>query len=237
VIDHPKPFTEHLEELRVRLIKSLLSVALGTACAYPFVDRAIEHLSKPVGSFIFLQPTEAFFVRLKIALALGAVAAAPAVIFQVWSFVAVALTPVEKKSLVWILPASYTLFVLGISFGFFFLVPAGVKFLLSYGTPHVVPMLGIEHYINFVGTICLVLGGVFQMPLAAFFLSKIGLLDPRRLSDKRRIAVLVIYIASAFLTPGPDPVTAIMLAVPAYLLFECSILTAGLARKGESLNP
>ena len=226
--DRPKPFLEHLEELRFRLIKSLISVALGTALAYGFVDPAIALLSKPVGSFIFLEPTEAFFIRLKIALALGVVLAVPVVLYQLWRFVALALTPNEKKSIFWVLPASYLLFVLGISFGFFYLVPAGVKFLLSYASPALEPKLSIESYVNFVGTICLVLGAVFQMPLVSFFLAKMGLADSAWLAEKRRNAVLVTYIASALLTPGPDPVTAIMLAVPAYLLYECSILTARL---------
>lgn len=229
--DHPKPFVEHLEELRLRLIKSFIAVALGTAIGYTFVDRTIAFISRPVGRFIFLAPTEAILARLKLALATGFVMAMPVVIYQIWKFIVIALDPLEKRSLIWILPVSYLLFVTGLSFGFFFMVPTAIKFLLSYSTPQVVANLSIEHYVNFLGTVCIALGAVFQMPLVTFFLSKVGVIDSRWLSEKRPIAILLIYVSSAFLTPGPDPITAIMLAVPTYALFECSILSARIARK------
>lgn len=224
--DRSRPFLEHLEELRVRLIRAVVGVAAGTAVGYQFVDRVIADLSKPVGRFIFLHPTEAFFVRLKIALGLGVLLSAPVIMYQLWKFVMVALTPEERRSIFWVLPSSYLLFLAGASFGFFFLVPAGVKFLLSYSSAVLVPNLAIDQYVDFVGTMCLVLGGIFQMPLVSYFVSRFGLMDSSWLAEKRRIALVVIYIASALLTPGPDPVTAIMLFVPSYLLYEASIVTA-----------
>ena len=229
----PKPLLEPLEELRFRLIKSLAAVVLGAVVSYWFVDGILAVLSRPVGRFIFLQPTEAFFVRLKIALASGIVLAMPVIIYQVWKFVVVALTPLEKKSMFWVLPASYILFVCGTSFGFFVLVPAGMKFLLGYASPLVQPALSIEYYINFVGTVCLVLGAIFQMPLVSFFLGRFGIVEAAWLSSISREASLVTYVASAFLTPGPDPVTALLLALPTYLLFECSILAAKAAAKSS----
>jgi len=198
---------------------------------YHFVDLVITFFSKPVGRFVYLQPTEAFFVRLKIALGAGIILAMPVVIFQIWRFVVVALTPLEKKALFWILPVSYGLFVLGISFGFFVVVPAGIKFLLSYSSEVLVATISIGYYVNFVGTICLVLGVVSQLPLASFFSSRLGLIDSQWLTDKRRIVILVIYLASALLTPGPDPVTAVLLAIPTYLVYEISIITARWGRQ------
>lgn len=232
--DAPQPFFEHLEELRSRLISAMIAVAIGAAVAFQFTSRIIDFLARPVGRFIFIQPTEAFFVRLKIALVAGVMIALPVVLFQIWKFVVVALTPAERKSLMWLLPASYALFVGGFAFGFFVLVPAGIGFLLGYGTPTLVPSLSVAAYIDFVGAICLALGAVFQMPVVAFYLSRIGILQPSFLSRQRRIAVLIIYAASALLTPGPDPVTALLLALPTYVLFECSIWTARLAVKNET---
>jgi len=228
--DVPKPFLDHLEELRFRLIKALISVAGGTVAGFLLVDPVIRYLAKPVGKFVYLVPTEAFFIRLKIALALGFFLALPFILFQIWQFVVVALKPKEKKTILWILPTSYLLFAAGASFALFYLVPAGAKFLLSYSSDILVSNISIESYVNFAGVFCLVLGATFQMPLVSFFLSKIGLLDSRWLSNKRRWAVLIFYISSAILTPGPDPVTAIMLFIPTYCLFECSILTARMAR-------
>lgn len=229
--DQPKPFLEHLEELRLRLLKSLAAVLAGACLAYQFTDEVFRFLAQSAGELIFLHPTEAFFVRLKIALAGGILLALPVVCFQIWKFIFIALTPQEQKSFFWVLPLSVTLFLLGSSFGLFVLVPAGIKFLLGYGSEVVVARLSIEQTVNFVFVICLVLGAVFQMPLISFFLAKFGILQPRFFSEKRRIAVLVIYIFSAMATPGPDPVTALLLAFPTYLLFECSILTAKLAEK------
>ncbi len=228
--DHPKPFVEHLEELRSRLIKSLAAIAVCTVIFYQLVDQVLLFLARPVGRFIFLQPMEAFFVRMKIAFCGGVLIAMPVLLYQAWRFIVIALTPLEKKSLFWVLPISFLLFLGGSTFAFFVLVPAGVRILLSYGSSVLVPQISIDTYVNFVGILCLVLGGVFQMPLASFFLAKFGILGHQLLSEKRKVACLIVYILSALLTPGPDPVTAVLLAVPTYLLFECSILTAWLAR-------
>ncbi|MBI1979611.1 MAG: twin-arginine translocase subunit TatC [Elusimicrobia bacterium] len=230
--DSPKPLSDHLEELRFRLIKSLCAIGLGTLLSYYFfLDPLISVLAKPVGHFIFLKPMDAFFVRLKIALASGILIAIPVVLWQAWQFVVVALTPLEKKPLFWVLPVSYLLFLCGSAFAFWILVPAGVRFLLSYQSQILVAQISIDDYINFVGILCLVLGAIFQMPLVSFFLARLGILHPRQISGQRRIAVLVIYVLSAFLTPGPDPVTAFLLALPTYFLYETSILTAHLAQR------
>lgn len=228
--DIPKPFFEHLEEFRIRLIKCAIVLLIGTVVGYCFVEPLLTFLARPVGGFIFLQPTEAFFARFKVAFGIGVLLSFPVFIFQIWKFILLALTPSEKKLIFWILPTSYSLFLFGLFFGFFVLVPTGTKLLLSYGSDTVLPALSISFYINFVGTICFVLGLLFQMPLISFFVAKFGLIREGYLSEKRRMAILIIYITSALLTPGPDPVTAILLAVPTYILFESSILTAKLAR-------
>lgn len=229
--DAPKPFFDHLEEIRKRVFYCLCAVLLGLVISYQFVEQILFFISKPVGKFIFIQPMEAFMVRLKIALVSGTILTMPFILIQIWKFIMVALTPKEKKSLFWILPSSYVLFTLGFSLGLFLLVPLAIKFLLSYGTGVLTPQISIDAYINFLGMICLVLGGIFQMPLLTFFLTKLGILGWETLSEKRKIAVLVIYLASALLTPGPDPVSSLLLAFFSYLLYECSILTAKLAAR------
>lgn len=224
-LDIPRPFWEHIEELRLRLIKSLVAIGIASILSYPFIDQVIVFLSRPVGKFIFIHPTEAIFVRLKISLFLGILIAIPIVIYQLWKFVSIAAFPGEHKILRAVLPVSYALFLIGFTFGFFVLIPICVHILIGYGNEKLVPSLSIEAYINFVGSICLILGGVFQLPLVSFFLAYFGLLKAEILSEKRRVAILIIYIFSAIVTPGPDPVSAILLAVPSYLLFECSIFT------------
>ena len=164
-------------------------------------------------------------------MAAGLVLAAPVLIYQAWRFVSVALTPGEKAPLLWVLPISYVLFLLGASFGVFVLLPAGIRFLLSYQTASLVPALSADAYFGFAATFALMLGAVFQMPLAAYFLGRVGVLDPVWLSGKRKVAIVAIYALCALATPGPDPVTALMLAGPTYLLFEISIFAAKKANK------
>ena len=229
--DIPRPFWDHIEELRFRVLRCLAATAIGTVIGFWMVTPVLRVLAKPVGHFVFLQPTEAFFVRLKIALGIGIVLAVPWILHQIWQFAAVAIPLEERKIIRIILPVSYLLFLAGFLFGFFFLVPAGIKFLLSYSSPELVAMLSIESYVSFVNAMCLTLGAVAQMPLVSLFLGRFGILDWQFLSDKRRTAILIIYIASALLTPGPDPVTAILLAIPTYILFECSIWTCRWAQR------
>ncbi|OGR82932.1 MAG: twin arginine-targeting protein translocase TatC [Elusimicrobia bacterium RIFCSPLOWO2_01_FULL_54_10] len=231
ITDHPRPFFEHLEELRARLIRCFVALLAGTVVAYQFLDPILAFLIRPAGRLIFISPTEAFFVRLKIAVAAGLVLAAPVLIYQAWRFVSVALTPGEKAPLLWVLPISYVLFLLGASFGVFVLLPAGIRFLLSYQTASLVPALSADAYFGFAATFALMLGAVFQMPLAAYFLGRVGVLDPVWLSGKRKVAIVAIYALCALATPGPDPVTALMLAGPTYLLFEISIFAAKKANK------
>jgi len=227
--DRVRPFFEHLEELRQRLIKSILAVVLAASGCYYLSDPVIRFLARSGGGFVFLRPTEAIFTRIKIALALGVLVSLPVVLYQAWMFVTDALAPGSRRSLFWAIPVSYLLFITGSAFGFFWLVPVGSRYLLAMGNESLKPMMSIEYFVEFTGAMCLALGVIFQMPVVAFFLSRFGILSPGWLAGNRRIAIVATYIVCALATPGPDPVTALMLFVPAYLLFEISILAARLA--------
>ena len=228
-----RPFVEHLEELRQRLIKSILSVVLAASGCYYLSDSVIHFLARTAGEFVFLRPTEAIFTRIKIALALGVLTALPVVLYQAWRFVSDAFAPGSRRSLFWAIPISYLLFIGGVCFGFFVLVPVGAKYLLGMGNESLKPLMSVEYYVEFTGAMCLALGAIFQMPIVSYFLSRFGVMNPAWLAGNRRIAIIVTYVVCAIATPGPDPVTALMLFVPAYLLFEISILAARLARRGE----
>lgn len=227
--DQARPFVEHLEELRRRLIKSILAVALAASGCYYLSDPVIRFLARTGGEFVFLRPTEAIFTRIKIALVLGILAALPVVLYQAWRFVSDALVPGSRRSLFWAIPVSYVLFLGGCCFGFFLLVPVGARYLMGMGNEVMKPLMSVEAYVEFTGALCLALGVIFQMPIAAFFLSRFGVMEPGWLAGNRRIGIVVIYIICALATPGPDPVTSVMLFAPAYLLFELSILAARLA--------
>ena len=180
--DTPRPFFDHLEELRNRLLTSLLFVVAATAVSWFYADRVLKVMALRGGRLVFLHPTEAVFVRLKVALGMGVLVSAPVVAYQIWKFIVVALSPDEKGAFFWIFPASYVLFVAGFFFGFIVVVPAGTKLLLSYGTENLAPMISVGEYMSFVGSICLVLGCVFQMPLASYFAARVGVLQADWLS-------------------------------------------------------
>ncbi len=227
--DQPQHLIEHIEELRRRLLKSLAAVVCGMSFCYIYVDRVLEYLAKPVGHMVYLCPTEAFFVRVKLSLSLGFMVSLPVILYQLWKFVAVALTAKERGNLHWVMPVSYFMFIAGIAFGFFAVVPVGVKFLLSYSSLTLAPMISVSAYLSFVTTMCLVSGAAFELPVVGYFLAHLGLLKSRWMSERRRMAVLIVYAVCAVLTPGPDPVSSLLIAVPSYILYELAILSARVA--------
>lgn len=240
MIDRPMTIVEHLEELRKRLLISLLAFAVAMAVSFLFVEPILQLLIRPVGRVVFTAPTEAFFVRLKVAALSGAFLSLPVVIYQVWRFVGVGLTPTERRSTLALLPFSLVLFVVGAAFAFFVILPVGVKYLLGFQTESLVPMISIGAYTSFATAFVLAFGLVFQVPVVVLFLARIGLVTPASLAAGRRYAFLGIAVLSAILTPGGDVISWGLMAVPTYLLYEISIWIARAvtpaARRQESLS-
>jgi len=214
---------EHLEELRTRIIKSLIFIVIATCFAYSFVNVILLSLVKPIGKLVFIAPHEAFITRIKISFFVGLFLSSPFVLFEIWKFISLALKPNEKKYILIFGPLSLIIFFIGASFGYFIVVPIGIKFLLSFATDVLSPMITISKYVTFVGTLVLGFGVIFELPLAVFFLTEIGLIAPKFLSSKRRHAVVLIFIVAAILTP-PDVITQLLMALPLLVLYEISIL-------------
>jgi sec-independent protein translocase protein TatC len=224
-IDDPEqPLVEHLEELRFRLIRSIVAVAVGTGLVWTRAGQFLSWLAKPVGGLIFIAPTEAFFVRLKVAMFGGFLLALPFVLYQVWAFVARALGRGLRASVVRLIPASYLLFLLGAGVCVGLVIPAAMTFLISYGGEDVKPMLSVGSYAEFVISLAIAFGVVFQLPLILILLNRIGMVSRRALTETRRYAWLIAFIIAAVLTPGPDVISQISLGVPMVLLFELSLL-------------
>lgn len=230
---------EHLEELRRRLLIAIAAFAAATVGAFLFVETILQFLIRPVGRVVFLAPTEAFFVRVKVAALAGVLLSLPVILYQVWRFVSVGLTPRERRSTVALLPVSLLLFLIGGAFAFFAILPVGVRFLLSYQTEALVPMISIGAYTSFATAFVLAFGLVFQLPVVVLFLARLGIVSPASLARGRRYALLGIAALSAVLTPGGDVVSMGMMAVPTYLLYEISIWVARIfapaAARQESL--
>lgn len=235
--DPAVPLSEHLIELRARLIWMLLFLAAGAAFVFRWSDAFIDWLSRPVGHLIFVAPTEAFYTRLRIAVFGGFALTLPLQLHQVYLFVARALDRRWRATLLALVPASYALFVLGAGLCLYVVVPAAMKFLLSYGSDGLRPMLTLAAYLDFVTGLTLAFGAVFQLPLVLIALGRAGLVDRARLAAARRYVYLLCAAGGALLTPGPDPISQVALALPSIVLFELTLLVMGRLEAAAAARP
>ncbi len=189
-----------------------------------FINPILDWLARPIGTLIYTQPFEALGAQVKIAVGLSFLFALPLLLYQFWAFTAAGLTPTEKKSIRWLVPSSYILFLAGFSFSAFILFPRAVEFVLTLGSQHVEPMLSIGPYLDLFCLSGLVMGFLFQLPLVLYFLSRVGILHASALTKNRKVAYLAIFLVASVLNPGPDAFTQILMAAAAILLFEVSIL-------------
>jgi len=241
-MDEPRmTFTAHLEELRSRLLKSLIAVGIGFVGSYFFKEEFFQILSRPLlkamgdkGTMIFTGVPEPFFVYLKVALVAGIFFTAPIIIYEIWAFIAPGLYIQEKKYVVPFVFFSSLLFLVGALFAYFVVCPFGFRFLLGFAAHNIQPMLAIKEYFSFSTKLLLAFGFVFQLPLFIVFLSKAGIVTPETLSRQRKYVILLIFAVAAFLTP-PDVATQFMMAGPLLALFEIGIIMARIfGKKGEA---
>ncbi len=223
--DSPLPLMEHLIELRRRVIFCLVAVLAGAAAVYRFVPAVLTSLVRPVGRLVFINPTEAFWVNIKLALSLGLYAALPVIFYQIWKFIEKALEEKEKRSVFPFILTAYLLFNIGAVFCYLFIVPLGVRFLLSYSMGILTPMISVNSYLSLVTVMVLSFGIVFELPLIFGLLTRIGVVTPAGLSSYRRLAIVGIFVFAAILTP-PDIFTQLSLAVPLLVLYEVGIFVS-----------
>jgi sec-independent protein translocase protein TatC len=223
------PFLDHLEELRWRILKSLIALIAFSAAAFPLTDLALKFLTLPnerlatPAKLIFLKPTGMLMVRMEIAIALGVMLSLPVVIYQLWMFVSPGLLPKEKKNVMPVMLITAVCFLIGSSFAYFVMVPMMLRFLFGLGTSSIEAVININDYMSFLLRLILMTGLIFELPVLAFFLARIGLLKPAFLRKFRRIGIVLILILAAVITPTPDPFNMLVLAVPLYFLYEISI--------------
>ncbi len=222
MIDKKFTFIEHLDELRFRIIKSVISIILASCIFYTFKDIVFHFIVKPVGRLIFIAPLEAFITNIKVALLGGLYLSSPFVFYQIWEFLSQGLEKTERRHALFFGVFSFAFFILGSIFGYSVIVPIGIKFLLGFGTTSLTPMITVGKYISFVGSLTFAFGVAFQLPLVILFLTKIGIVSPESLSKNRRYAILAIFIVAAIFTP-PDVITQCLMAIPLIILYELSI--------------
>lgn len=214
----------HLEELRERIIRCLIALGIGTAVCYYFIEDIMHLITAPAGKLYYMYPAEAFFTYLKISGFAGFLLMMPYIFYQVWKFVLPALTVREKTIIGIIVPVSVLLFVGGLAFSFFLVMPLALKFFLGFGTPELQPMLSLNRYFDFVIAFILPFGLVFELPLAIVVMAKLGIIGSKYLKEKRRMVIFMSFVIGAVISPTPDVFTQSMIAVPMILLYEISLL-------------
>jgi len=229
-------FLDHIEELRWRIIYALIGVIIFTIVAWFFIDPLIEIvLLKPArdanASLQNLRPFGQLFLYVQVAIIVGIVASLPNIFYQLWQFIAPALKKKERKYILWIVFFSTFCFLAGIAFAYFVMLPLTMKFAAQFGTAEISNEFAIDEYMSIIISVMLAAGVVFELPMISFFLSKLGILTPKFMRKYRRHAIVIILVLAAFLTPGADPVSQVILAVPLVLLYEISIFISKLSSK------
>src|SRR5919198_5475778 len=238
---------EHLEELRKRIVISLLAVAVGAIAGwalYPFVFKLLIHSYKeacqalpthnkppiPCDTLVAQSILEPFIVRLKVSVFTGFAIALPLVLFQLWRFITPGLTRTERRMAVPFVLSSVVLFSLGALFAYLTL-PKGLHFLLGFAGQSLVVLPTATKYFSFVMLLVLAFGISFEFPLLLIFLAWVRVVPSTRLRKWRRMAILVITVFAAVITPSQDPYTQLAMMVPMIIFYEVAIIVARLMKR------
>jgi sec-independent protein translocase protein TatC len=247
------PFLDHLEELRWRIIWTLLAIVVGSAVGIFLVIEldVIDLLTAPLeaalgvisterpelapflggGRLVFLNLTEPFFFAIKVGIALGFLLASPVVAYHVWAFFAPALEERERRVIVPSLYLGLVLFAAGVAMAYFLVLPISIRFLITFGLEWFALQLTADAYLAMVWRLLLVFGAVFELPVVVMILSALGLVTPAFLRSKRRHAIVVMSVLAAVLTPSDIIVLMMMLLLPMIALYELSILLSAMVRR------
>jgi sec-independent protein translocase protein TatC len=226
------PFLDHLEELRWRIIWSLLAVAVGAAVGFVVVMKlnVLGVLIRPIEPFLggtklkYLSPMEPFFITLRLGILTGLLLASPVVIFQIWSFFSPALLPSEKRVIVPALYLGLLLFAAGVTGAYVVVLPMTLKFTMGFQTEALEQSITVGPYLEVVTRVLIAFGAVFELPVVILILSALGLVTPEFLASKRRHAIAIIAVLASVLTPGDVITLTIMMMVPLIALYELSII-------------
>ena len=220
-------FLEHLEELRWRLIYSIIGVIVGSIIAWIFIDFLVDVVllkpAKDSGALLQnLKPFGQLFLYMQIAIMVGIIISIPNIFFQLWQFISPALHKHERRYILFIVIFSSICFLGGIAFAYFVMLPLTLQFAAQFGSASIKNEFAIDEYMSIITSVMLAAGLIFELPMLSFFLSKLGILKPSFMKKYRRHSIVVIMILAAFLTPG---------AVPLVLLYEVSILVSKFSQK------
>lgn len=225
--EEKRTIIQHFEDLRKSIIISLAAIIIAAVASFAYSEQLLAIVTYPLRSLnqrlIVTGVTEAFWVKLQLSFLAGFIIAFPVVSWSVWRFVKPALYPHERKYVYILFPATLVLFAGGVTFAYFGILNLVLYFFINIAGQNLETMFKVDQYISFVMSFCLPFGLVFEMPVIAFFLARLGIIKYEFMAKHRRHALLVIVIVAAALTPGPDPLSQTAMAVPMYFLYEISI--------------
>ncbi|MBK5094440.1 MAG: twin-arginine translocase subunit TatC [Deltaproteobacteria bacterium] len=231
------PLTEHLDELRKRLIRSLIAMGLGTALCYTRAEVLYQLLLAPLtgrlpgdSRLIFTELTEAFLTYFKLSLWGGFILASPVIFYQAWRFVSPGLFQKERKILFLFTGCSTAAFLSGMAFGYYLAVPSIFSFFLAFGGTTIVPMPSMKEALSLTLRILLMFGVMFEVPLVMALAGWVGIVTPELLRRGRKVAIITVFVVGAVLSP-PDVLSQIFVAIPVYLLYEVGILLCALGTR------
>jgi len=235
--DEKSPLLRRLGEVRKRLVRAAVALGIGFAVCYGFSEKLFELLAYPLkvnmapgDRLIYTGLPEMFFVYIKTAMVAGLLLAAPYVFYQIYLLVAPGFYQKEKKNVILFVLCSTVLFVGGSLFGYFVVFPYGFRFFLAFSNDYLRALPSVKQYFSLAVKLLFGFGFVFELPVVSFFLSRMGVVTADFLRQKRRYAILLIFVIAAFLTP-PDVISQFLMAIPLVVLYELSILIATLAGK------
>jgi sec-independent protein translocase protein TatC len=234
--------TEHLDELRRRIMTSLWAVVILFILAFVFANDIIKVLEQPLLEVLpagqrnlhFTGTLDVFMTSLKVAILIGVITACPVWIYQFWKFFEPALYPSEKRYIQPFILVSIVMFALGISFCYFVILPSTLDFLIKMGTDIAIPIISIKDYIHFLMLMLFGFGLIFETPVLIVLLGLLDILSVESLRNSRRVVFVIILIVAAIVTPSPDPFTQMALAIPVYGMYEGAILILKKIKKNDA---
>ncbi len=255
--DEKMPITDHLGELRKRIIISLLAFLTAFIISFSFSEELFKFIVFPLKhnlvlslknpylqflpddklegtKLVFLAPAEALWMSIKISAVTALIIGLPIFLHQLWKFISPGLLEQEKKYFIPFIFSASALFLVGAFFCFFIVLPFAISFLLTYKVGDILmPMLSVGMYVDFCLKFILAFGLIFELPIVIIFLTKIGVVTPQFLAKNRKYAILMSFILAAILTPTPDAFNQILMAFPIIALYEVGIWLSKLFKRKE----
>ena len=234
------PIMRHLREMRDRVFKSVIAIAVGTAIGFILGPQILEILKAPAGNIDLqaIELVENLAVFFKVALAAGIIIAMPFLVYQLFAFISPALTSKEKSYIYRIIPFITVMFLCGVAFAYFIALPPALNFLLTFMSNVAEPSIRVSNYVNIVTRLIVSVGLVFETPVIIMFLSRMGIVTPQWLARRRKLWVVVSFILAALITPTFDPINQTIIALPLIILMELSIfLSRFVYKKRAELAP